>query len=36
MKVNVWRSVYTGEVYEMPLDWFPSFDGWELLGTIEK
>ena len=36
MKMNVWRSTYTGEVYEMPMDWMPQFDGWELIGTVEK
>lgn len=36
MKVNLWRSVYSGQVYEMSLDWLPQFGGWELIGTIEK
>lgn len=36
MKMNVWKSVYTGEVYEMPMDWMPKFEGWELIGTVEK
>ena len=36
MKVNLWRSVYTGVVYEMPIDWLPKFGGWELIGTIIK
>ena len=36
MKMNVWRSTYTGEVYEMPMDWMPKFEGWELIGTVEK
>ena len=36
MKYNVWKSVYTGETYEMPIDWLPQFGGWELIGTIEK
>ena len=35
-KYNVWRSIYTGFIYEMPTDWLPKFDGYELLGTIEK
>ena len=26
---SYWRSVYTGQIYEMPLDWIPSFGGWE-------
>ena len=36
MKMNVWKSIYTGEVYEMPMDWMPKFGGWELIGTVEK
>ena len=36
MTMNIWRSVYTGETYEMPVDWLPAFSGWELVGTIEK
>ena len=36
MKVNVWRSIYTGNEYEMPLDWLPEFEGWELVRTITK
>ena len=36
MKVNLWRSVYTGEVHEAPVDWLPKFGGWELVGTIIK
>lgn len=36
MMMNVWRSIYTGEVYEMPMDWIPKFGGWELIGTVEK
>lgn len=36
MKVNLWKSIYTGKIYEMPVDWIPQFDGWELVGTIEK
>ncbi len=35
-KYNLWKSVYTNEVYEMPVDWLPKFGGWELIGTIEK
>lgn len=35
-KVNLWKSVYTNKVYEMPLDWMPQFGGWELIGTVEK
>ena len=36
MKVNLWKSEYTNEVYEMPTDWMPQYDGWQLIGTIEK
>lgn len=36
MKVNVWRSIYSGNTYEMPIDWLPSYSGWELIATIEK
>jgi hypothetical protein len=36
MKVNLWKSIYTGKIYEMPVDWIPQFDGWELVGTIGK
>lgn len=35
-KYNLWKSIYTNEVYEMPVDWLPKFGGWELIGTIEK
>lgn len=35
-KVNLWRSVYTGNVYEADTNWLPKFGGWELIGTIEK
>lgn len=36
MVVNVWKSVYTNTLYEMPVDWLPKFGGWELVATIEK
>ena len=39
MKVNLWKSTLSGQVYEMPLDWLPNpmySVGWELIGTIEK
>lgn len=36
MKMNLWKSLYSGITYEMPLDWLPKFSGWELVGTIEK
>ena len=32
-KVNIWKSVYTGVEYEMPIDWLPTFGGWELVRT---
>jgi len=35
-KVNLWKSTYSDKVYEMPIDWMPEFDGWKLIGTIEK
>ena len=35
-KINLWKSTITNKVYEMPIDWFPKFGGWELVGTIEK
>ncbi len=35
-KYNLWKSIYTDEIYEMPVDWLPKFGGWELIGTIEK
>lgn len=36
MMMNIWKSVYTNKTYEMPIDWLPQFEGWELVGTIEK
>lgn len=36
MMMNVWKSIYTGQEYEMPMDWMPKFGGWELIGTVEK
>ena len=33
-KVNLWRSIYTGTVYQMELDWLPQYGGYDLLGTI--
>lgn len=35
-KMNLWKSTLTNVVYEMPIDWLPQFDGWELVGTITK
>lgn len=31
--MNIWKSLYSGEIYEMPKDWLPKFDGWVLIGT---
>lgn len=36
MKYNLWKSVYTGMVYEISADWLPQYGGWELVGTIIK
>lgn len=36
MMMNVWKSEYTGEIYEMPVDWIPQYDGWTLIGTVER
>ena len=35
-KVNLWRSIPTGCIYEMPVDWMPQYGGWVFIGTIEK
>ena len=35
MKMNLWKSTYTGWVYEMDINWMPKCGGWELVGTIE-
>ena len=35
-KVNLWKSVYTGEIYNASVDWFPKFGIWELVGTEEQ
>ena len=35
MKMNLWKSLYTGWVYEMDINWMPKCGGWELVGTIE-
>lgn len=34
-KVNLWKSIYTGEIYIMPVCWLPKFGGWQLIGTAE-
>lgn len=34
MKYNLWKSIYTGCIYEIPADVLPKFGGWELVGTI--
>lgn len=31
--MNIWKSLYSGETYEMPKDWMPKFGGWILVGT---
>lgn len=36
MKYNLWKSTITGKIYEAPLDFFPKYEGWELVGTITK
>ena len=33
---NLWKSIYTNKIYEMPTDWLPTYGGWELIGTVEK
>lgn len=33
-KYNLWHSIPSNLVYEMPTDWMPRFGGWELLGTV--
>lgn len=33
---NLWKSIYTNKVYEMPIDWLPKFGGWELIGTVAE
>ena len=35
-KYNLWKSVYTNQVYEMPTDIKPDGIGWELIGTVER
>lgn len=32
--MNLWKSEYTGKIYEMPKDWLPKFGGWILIGSI--
>lgn len=34
--MNLWYSDHTGNTYEMPVDWIPQYDGWQLVGTVEK
>ena len=37
IKVNIWKSEYSGGTYETTdLEWMPKFGGWTLIGTIEK
>lgn len=33
---NLWKSIYTNQIYKMPIDWLPTFAGWELIATIKK
>lgn len=35
-KLNVWKSIYTGAIYKAPVDWLPSYGGWELIGTVTE
>lgn len=35
-KYNLWKSIPSGQVYKMDLDWVPRFGGWELIGTVEE
>ena len=35
-KYNLWKSIYTGQIYEAPIEWMPQYGGWELIGTITK
>jgi hypothetical protein len=36
-KYNLWKSEYTGVIYELPVDFMPTYlNGWQLVGTIEK
>ena len=38
MLVNIWKSTYSGQVYEIPVeeDSVPQYGGWELLGTVTR
>ena len=36
MKMNLWKSIYTGQVYEVPTDQRFDGDGWEFVGTVVK
>ena len=33
---NLWKSLYTGDAYEMPVGWKPNFRGWILVGKVTK
>lgn len=33
---SLWRSIYTGQVYEMPKDHTPKFGGYEFIGYIAR
>ena len=36
MKVAIWKSLYSGELYKMPKDWMPRFGGWELQAICDE
>lgn len=33
---NLWKSTYTNKIYKMPIEWLPTYGGWELIGTAEQ
>lgn len=33
---SLWRSIYTGQVYEMPEHHTPKFSGYEFIGYIAR
>ncbi len=38
MLMNIWKSTYTGNTYEIPVeqDYVPQFGGWEFIGTVNR
>lgn len=34
MVYNIWKSLYTGEIYTLPVSFVPKYGGWELVRTI--